>query len=647
MLGVCYYPEQWGREKVKGDLQQMQELGIRFVRVGEFAWSRIEPNPGEFHWGWLDEVLELAEKYGLSIVLGTPTATPPKWLIDRYPDILPVDWEGRTRKFGSRRHYCFSSPTYRAEAERIVHAVAERYGEHPAVRGWQTDNEYGCHNTARCFCLRCQEAFRQWLKNRYGTIEALNAAWGTVFWSQEYRSFEEIELPNLTVADPNPSHLLDYFRFSSDQIRSFNRLQVDILRRLSPGRFITHNFMGFFTHFDHFILSEDLDLISWDSYPLGFAEWSLRKLKIREFFDRSGHPDVAALNHDLYRGVGKGRFWVMEQQAGPVNWAPRNLSPAPGMIRLWTWEALAHGAEVVSYFRFRQAPFAQEEMHTGLLCPDSTPDVGFFEVQKVAEELKSITLPPSQGAEVALVFDYEASWVYEIQPHGEGIHYMDLVFRFYTALRRLGLDVDFVSPTMPLSQYPLVVVPTLPILSEETVGNFASCKGVVVFGPRTGSKTPSFQIPQSLPPGPLQKILPLRVVRVETLGHEVVEKILWKGKEYTVDLWKEWIETSIPPEGRWKDGKGAVIRKENLYYLAFWPGEEFLYDFFTVVAQDAGLKTLRLPEGIRVRRRGDLAFAFNYSPQDKEIPVPQKVQFLLGGRTLKPYDVAIWREGPQ
>jgi beta-galactosidase len=647
MLGVCYYPEQWGGEKVDEDLARMRDLGIRFVRVGEFAWSRIEPNPGELRWEWLDEVLESAKRHNLGVILGTPTATPPKWLIDRHPDILPVDWEGKTKRFGSRRHYCFSSPTYRTEAQRIVTLLAERYGEHPQVVGWQTDNEYGCHNTARCFCPRCEVAFREWLRNRYKTPEALNAAWGTVFWSQEYRSFEEVELPNLTVADPNPSHLLDFFRFASDQIRSFNRLQVDILRRLSPRRFITHNFMGFFLQFDHFALGEDLDFASWDSYPLGFAEWSLRGRGVPEFFDRSGHPDIAPFNHDLYRGVGRGRFFVMEQQAGPVNWAPRNLSPAPGMVRLWTWEALAHGANVVSYFRFRQVPFAQEQMHTGLLLPDSTPDVGFFEVQRVAEELKRITLPPSQKARVALVFDYEAAWTYEIQPHGEGMHYGELLFSFYTALRRLGLDVDVVAPCTPFSGYALVVVPSLPILSDEVVENFASCRGIIVFGPRTGSRTPSFQIPENLPPGPLQKILPLRVVRVESKGREVVERMLWRGKEYATSLWKEWVETSIPPEGKWEDGKGAVIRKENLYYLAFWPGEDFLCDLFTVVAQDAGLKTLRLPEGIRMRRRGDLAFAFNYSPQDKEVPAPQGVQFLLGGRTIRPYDVAIWREGQQ
>ncbi|MCX7730593.1 MAG: beta-galactosidase, partial [Candidatus Caldatribacterium sp.] len=231
MLGVCYYPEHCGMEKVPEDLRRMKDLGIRFVRVGEFAWSRIEPTPGTFSWEWLDAFFDEAHRIGLFVILGTPTATPPKWLIDRYPDILPVDREGRTRRFGSRRHYCFSSPPYRQETHRIVTVIAQRYGQHPALIGWQTDNEYGCHDTVRCFCPRCQKAFQRWLQARYGTVENLNTAWGTVFWSQEYRSFDEIELPNLTVAEPNPSHLMDYFRFASDQVREYNRLQVALLRK--------------------------------------------------------------------------------------------------------------------------------------------------------------------------------------------------------------------------------------------------------------------------------------------------------------------------------------------------------------------------------------------------------------------------------
>ena len=643
MLGICYYPEHWSKEQVAIDIPKMKEVGIRWVRIGEFAWSLIEPTPGRFEWQWLDEVLDLLDQEGLKGVLGTPTATPPKWLIDRHPDILPVDKEGRIRKFGSRKHYCFSNSTYREEAHRIVEKLVERYGNYRAVSGWQLDNEYGCHDTVRCYCPSCQKAFRIWLKTHYESIDALNEAWGTVFWSQRYRNFEEVELPNLMVTTPNPSQLLDYYRFISNQVHSFNQLQVEILREHSPNRFITHNFMGGFLDFDHFTLAQDLDFASWDSYPLGHTMLFLGSTDLEENYLRRGHPDLAALNHDLYRGVGKGRFWVMEQQAGPVNWAPYNLIPAPGMVRLWTLEAIAHGAEVISYFRWRQVPFAQEQMHSGLLRPDSTPDIGYYEVKKVAEELAKINIPPIGKSPVALILDYEAAWVFEIQPHGKDVSYAHLVFQFYSALRQLGLDVDVVPPGVSLEGYRLVVIPSLPIVSKRALESLKNFSGIVVFGPRTGSKTETFTIPLNLPPGPLQEFLPLKVTQVESLPPQM-EKMYWRGQEYPVGIWKERLETELKPEMTFADGKGAAFHHKNYYYLAFWPNERLLVDFFTQLAREVALNVKRLPQGLRLQRRGDLVFAFNFADQVSEVPAPTKAQFLLGGKEIPPGEVAIWRE---
>lgn len=641
-LGVCYYPEQWPRRLWEQDAQRMRELGIEYVRIAEFAWAKLEPGPGKFDWEWLDVALSVLEKAELKVVLGTPTAAPPKWLIDRYPEILPVDEEGRPRKFGSRRHYCFSSPTYRAETERIVSALAKRYGDHPAVVGWQLDNEYGCHGTVRCYCPRCRDAFREWLKGKYGDIAVLNEAWGTIFWSQLYRNFDEVELPNLTVARPNPSQLLDYFRFASDQVRSYNALQAHIVRKHSPGRFITHNFEDFSLQFDHFDVAKELDFASWDNYPLGTLETSPLELK-RQGFERTGDPDVAAFHHDLYRGVGRGRFWVMEQQTGPLNWGNEKRIPAPGMVRLWTWEAFAHGAEAVMYFRWRQVPYGQEQMHAGLLLPDGSPSIGYHEVKMVAEELGRIELPPVSPAEVALIFDYESGWVQEVEPHAVGWRYPDLVMIFYRALRRLGLDVDVLPPSTPLNRYKLVLVPTLPILRDEYLENLMKAEGLVLFGPRTGSKTENFQIPSELPPGPLQRYLPLKVTAVEGLSENETH-VEWKGRVYPVGIWKEMIRSELVPIARFADGNGASFRSSKYIYLAFWPSEEFLVDFIECLAQEVGLETARLPNGLRVRRRGKYIFAFNYSPEVKNLPASPEARFLLGSQVLSPHDLAIWEE---
>ncbi len=317
--------------------------------------------------------------------MGTPTAAPPKWLIDRMPDMLAVDREGRTRKFGSRRHYCFSHPGYREEAARIVRSVGERYGRHPGIVMWQTDNEYGCHDTVLSYSDAARDAFRRWLAARYESIAALNAAWGNVFWSQEYTGFEAVELPNLTVTEANPAHWMAFRRFSSDQVIAFDRAQVDILREVSPGRDIMHNMMGFVTDYDHHALGAGLDLVTWDSYPLGFLEMFAFSEKEKHDFARQGHPDIAGFHHDLYRGCNAGGRWgIIEQQPGPVNWARHNPAPLPGMVRVWTLEAMAHGAELVSYFRWRQAPFAQEQMHAGLLRPDGAAARGLHEVTAVA-----------------------------------------------------------------------------------------------------------------------------------------------------------------------------------------------------------------------------------------------------------------------
>ncbi|HEU0223728.1 MAG TPA: beta-galactosidase, partial [Paracoccaceae bacterium] len=517
-LGVCYYPEHWPEESWAEDARQMAAIGLKYVRIGEFAWSRLEPRPGRHDLDWLARAIDILHGAGLKLILGTPTAAPPKWLVDAMPDMLPVDAAGRRLQFGSRRHYCFSHLGYRQECARIVTALAERFGQHPGVAAWQLDNEYGCHNTTLSYSEAARAAFRHWLARRYGAPEALNRAWGNVFWSMEYGDFAEIELPSLTPAEANPAHRLDFRRFSSDQVASFNRLQADILRRLSPGRALIHNFMGRSTAFDHFALGADLDISSWDSYPLGFLEGAAgRPEDWQRRFARAGDPDFQAFHHDLYRATSGGRWWVMEQQPGPVNWGRHNPVPRAGMVRLWTWEALAHGAETVSYFRWRQAPFGQEQMHSGLLRPDSSRAEGFHEVAHVAREMAAIDLPGPGEAPVGIVFDCESTWAWEIQPQGAEFSYFRLVFELYRVLRRLGLDVDFLPPTArSFGGRRLVLIPALFAWTEalrEAIGAF---QGLTLIGPRSGSKRRDFAIPPSLPPD-LPELLPATVLRVESL----------------------------------------------------------------------------------------------------------------------------------
>ncbi len=407
MLGVCHYPEHWPEVWWAEDARRMREMGLATVRIGEFAWVRIEPRRGGVTWDWLDRAMNALGDAGLKIVLGTPTAAPPKWLMDEFPEIAPVDDQGRPRGFGSRRHYRFSSKVYWRESARVVEALSQRYGRHPALAGWQTDNEYGCHDSVLSWGHDDLKGFRDWLRHRYQSPERLNEAWGASFWSMEVGCFEEVSLPNLTVTEPNPAARLDFWRFSSEQVAAYDRMQCEIIRRHSPGRWITHNFMGFFNEFDHWALGEHLDFASWDSYPIGLVEHFPFEESERLRWQDVSHPDVAPFHHDLYRGVGGGRFWVMEQQPGPVNWARWNPAPARGMVRLWTLEAHAHGAEVVSYFRWRQAPFAQEQMHAGLNLPHAHElSPGGREAAEAASDLARLgDLPATAPAPAAIVTD--------------------------------------------------------------------------------------------------------------------------------------------------------------------------------------------------------------------------------------------------
>ncbi|MEM1050406.1 MAG: beta-galactosidase, partial [Pseudomonadota bacterium] len=267
--GVCYYPEHWPEDLWSEDAARMAAAGLRFVRIGEFAWARLEPQPDVFQFDWLDRAIDCLASADLKIVLGTPTATPPRWMLDRYPDMLALDGEGRPRRFGSRRHYCFSHAGYREECRRIATVLAERYGGDTRIAAWQIDNEYGCHDTVLSYSDAARGAFRAWLAERYGSVDALNRAWGNVFWSMDYAAFDEIDLPMLTVTEPNPAHVMAFRRFSSDQVVRFNRAQADVLRSLSRAPLI-HNYMGRVLSFDHFAVGADLDSASWDSYPLGF-----------------------------------------------------------------------------------------------------------------------------------------------------------------------------------------------------------------------------------------------------------------------------------------------------------------------------------------------------------------------------------------
>ncbi|MEM9199716.1 MAG: alpha-amylase family protein, partial [Pseudomonadota bacterium] len=461
---------------------------------------------------------------------------------------------------------------------------------------------------------------------RYQSIDALNRAWGNVFWSMDYAGFDQIDLPNLTVTEANPAHALAFRRFSSDQVVAFNRVQADALRACTDVPLI-HNYMGRVTEFDHYATGADLDIASWDSYPLGFLLDRIEgDAAHRARFLRQGDPDFQAFHHDLYRGVGHGRLWVMEQQPGPVNWAPWNPAPLPGMLRLWAWEAYAHGAEVVSWFRWRQAPFAQEQLHAGLLRPDSAAASGLAEVEQVAREIAAMPDVGTAPAEVALIFDYPSDWAWSVQPQGRDFSYFRLCFEAYRALRRLGLSVDIVPATADIAAYRLVLGPGLMTLPDVLRDALPGFDGIAIFGPRAGARTDDMAIPVPLPPGlpGLDEVVAL----VESLPPDLALPVKDGG---AVRHWMEQMEGSAPVLMETEAG-APLLLGDRVRYLAGWPDPALWARILTAACDALSIATETLDGGLRRRDTPTHRIIVNYAPE------PARYR----GTTIPPAGVVFW-----
>ncbi|KXT14429.1 hypothetical protein AC579_8355 [Pseudocercospora musae] len=655
-LAVDYYPSQWPEWMWEPDAARMRDGNISYVRVSEFDWSVLEPKEGEYNFTLLDRTLDLFGKYGLKAIIGTPTAAPPNWLTEKY-DVSFVDRTNTTLLFGSRRHYSFSSFDYRVQSQKITQKLAERYGNHSSVVGWQLDNEFGCHDTVRSYDHNAKIRFRTWLQNKYETIDKMNEAQGRVFWSSQYQSFDAVQPPFLEVYTNNEAHTLDWYKFSSDMVIDFAKEQVAIIRKYGPSHTITTNFMMLFTDFDHYKFSREvgIDISTFDSYPLaGTGAVPLSDEELADYL-RTGLPDLQALSHGIYRGVSGsaydknfGPFGVMEMQPGVLNWNTYRVSPLEGMVRLWTHETFAAGGDLVNYFRWRQVPYAQEQTLSGLFVSDNSEDQGYIESQEFANndlpKLRAEGILEEGQADVALVFDYVSNWVWTIEPYsgswsvkdagydGAVLPYTTLVYTFYSSLRRLGLSIDIISPEQALEGYKMVVVPSLPIIPDAFDKSLAKFSGPVVFGPHTGSRTPDFAYVPGLAPaaGTLRSRLPMRVTRVETPPDYAGSGVSYDGMKYNISYREEWIEcardnatsnATISYTSPHRPGKPAACAKNDLHYLAFNPTADLLVSYIGDVAAHAGIqgvigrrvdKKNELGATLRLAKRGNLLWAINY-----------------------------------
>ena len=571
-FGVSWYPEQWPESGWEADLARMRKAGFNTIRIGEFAWSRMEPEEGRFDFAWMERAIAAAERHGFVIVLGTPTAAPPAWLTHRYPDVLRVDEDGRRATHGGRRHFSFASARYRQFAHRIAAEMAKRFGHRASVIGWQIDNEIGPPS----YDSESVAAWHAFLKRRYGTIDELNRRWTTQYWSQFYNDFDQV--PLRSTGQHNPGLLLDFRHFTTATWTDYVDNQVRALRPLiDRGDWITTNTMFWNAGFDHFALHKSVDLASWDNYiPNGRPDWVAN-----------------GANHDLVRGYKQKNFWLMETQPGRVDWVPINRALDPGQVREMAWQAVGHGADAVLYWQWRPARNGQETYHGALLGQDGTPAPIFAEIAATAAELAEASplLAGTQpAANVAMLFSYDSRWAIDLQRHHKDFDPIQQFVSLYRPLRIQSQGVAILPVEADLSRYRLVVAPSLNVLTAaqaERLAGYVRAGGHLVLGPRSGMKDDANALWPRRQPGPLADLLGAEVEQYYALDAPVgVKGALGEGK---ATIWAEWLSprssdaeilaTYVDPAG-WLDGKPAAVTRRvgagRITYLGAWLDEAML-----------------------------------------------------------------------
>ncbi|WP_447041248.1 beta-galactosidase [Streptomyces sp. DSM 118878] len=644
LFGGDYNPEQWPEEVWHDDVRLMREASVTSVTLGVFSWAKLEPRPGAREFGWLDRLMDLMDEHGIGVVLATPTSAPPPWLGRLHPETLPRDENGQVEWWGSRQHFAHSSAVYRRCAAAITEDLAARYAHHPALRMWHINNEYCTYDWGD----EAAAAFRRWLRARYTSIDALNTAWGTAFWGQVYDNWREVLPPRRAHYLKNPTQVLDFKRFTSDALLECYLAERDIVRAHTPHLPVTTNFMPLWPGQDGWKWAGEEDVVSVDVYP--------------DPKDPLGGR-YGALVQDLTRSqAGGGPWMVMEQAAGQVNFRGVNRPKPAGLNRLWSWQAVARGADAVCYFQWRQSRQGAEKFHSGMVGHAGAQGRAFQEVKRLGAELARLGGEVSGGrvpAQVAVLHDWDSWWAGQQDGRpSDRLDHAETLRAWHGALWDAHLTADFAHPEHDLSPYKLVVVPHLYLLTDTAIDNllaYAAGGGSVVCGFFTGVADRDDRVRPGGMDARLRDLFGIRTVH-EWWPLDADESV--DCGEFTGTLWSEELEPTrdAVPEASYRggelDGMPAVLRRGRAWYVSTLPAPAALRDLLARVAALAGARPPLdgLPREVEAVRRGDLLFLLHHGRGEVSVRVPGRHRELLSGDavedtlTLGRYGVAVLRE---
>src|SRR5713226_6342034 len=646
LYGADYNPEQWPESVWHDDMRLIKLAHVNMVSINIFSWAMLEPRPGHYQFGQLDHIMDMLAEHGIAADLATATASPPTWMSRLYPDMLPVTRDGKRLSHGSRQHYCPNSVDFRRKAAELVRRVAERYCTHPALKMWHVNNEYGVH-VSSCYCDQCAVAFREWLQARYQSLDNLNFAWGTSFWSQYYYDWEDILPPRITPASNNPGQSLDYYRFMSDSLLACYLTEANILRKITPNVPITTNLIVPVKSIDYFAWAPHLDIISFDNYPATTTPaWEV------------------ALRHDLMRSLKRGQpHMVMEQTPSQLNWMPQNPQMRPGRIRLRSLQAVARGADGVMYFQWRQSKAGAEKFHSAVVPHEGSEHGRIFQqVAQLGAELKRLS-PGVVGAQVpaqvALVMDWQNWWAVEYLPGpSDRLRYWEQIKTYYHALHALNIAVDILPPDGDLSSYHLVVAPLLHLLRPDVAQNleqFVERGGTLLTTFFSGIVDQNDHIVLGGYPAELRKLLGIHVEEFDPWTREMSNEIVisegfLKGI-YPCTLWGELLHLEgaralgVFARDYYANGPALTAHafgKGQAYYLATQASDELITILMRYLCQDAGVSpVLATPVGMEATRRvhtdGQVVyFLLNHNDAAEVVDLPMgRFTELLSGNEIE------------